>query len=66
MAKEKRYNNAEIKAYYFGLGVGVGQRRKVKSTMDSIPAPLKESFKNGLDRGILNSRKPVFKNKKSR
>lgn len=65
MAKgKKQYSNEEKKAYYMGLGVGIGRGRQIKSTMEAIPAQLKESFKNGLDRGLTNPKKPVFKNKR--
>ena len=59
--KNKKYSSAEQKAYYMGLGASLGRGGKIKSTMESLSAPLKESFKNGLDQGLSNPKKPVFK-----
>lgn len=64
MSKKRIYSAAERNAYYMGLGVGIGRGRKVKTTLETMPAHLKDSFKNGLDRGISSPNKPVFKDKR--
>ena len=64
--KKKKYSEAEKRAYYLGVGAGMGRYRKVGLILSNIPASLQESFKNGLDRGLTAPTKPVFNKKKKR
>ena len=59
--KRVKYSYAERKAYYMGVGAGIGQYRKQGAAMKNMPAQVKESFKNGLDRGLTHPTKPVIK-----
>ena len=49
-----RYTAADVKAYYLGVGVGVGFRRfnGYKAVLAGLPKELHESFKNGMDREL--------------
>ena len=53
---QKQYSAAEKRAYYMGVGAGIGSLRASSSLMKSMPAAVKESFKNGLDRGIMTKK----------
>lgn len=66
MARKGKYSAAERRAYYMGIGAGIGQYRKQGTVMKNMPAHLKESFKNGLDEGLKNPMKAVIKNKRKR
>ena len=67
MPKKKNYSYAERKAYYVGVGAGIGHHRKHGSVIKSMQGKVKESFKNGLDCGLSNLTKTVAKiNKKVR
>ena len=64
MPRKKNYSAAERRAYYMGVGAGIGQYRNLGTAMKNMPAHLKESFKNGLDEGLKNPMKAVIKNKR--
>ena len=54
MEKEKKYSVEEKKAYYIGIGAGIGfgRTKNIQKMMKSMTAQEKKSFQNGLDDGM--------------
>lgn len=67
MEKKKRYSAEERRAYWIGVGCGIGHYRKHGKVLKSLKGEVKESFKNGMDHGLLNHQRIVIEiNKKGR
>ena len=52
---KKSYSAAEKKAYYMGLGAVVAGAKAegIRKAMSTMPPAIKESYKNGLDDGLM-------------
>ena len=64
--KKKGYSAEEKKAYYMGLGAGRtgGKPVGIKKVMDELSPMVRQSFKNGLDDGMLYHLKSKKTNKR--
>lgn len=55
MKKKQKYSADEKKAYYIGVGAGIGfgRGKNISKMMKSMSAQEKQSFQNGFESGML-------------
>ena len=54
--QKKQYSAAERKAFWMGVGAGVGNYRQHGKFMMTMPNNVKASFQNGMDKGLRTTK----------